>query len=104
MKINFNNREIEFKFKFRADMLFEDKRGKSFEAKSITDWVTYFWCYYIALTKDHSLTLEEFEDLLDEQPSLLYDFINWYTEYWASNMQFTSKNDENNSSTGELKN
>ena len=90
MKINFNNKEIEFKFKFRAELLFEDKRGYSFMGRSTTDWLWFFYCYYIALTDDHDLSYDECEELLDENPRIIFDFITWYSEYWANNMQFVS--------------
>jgi len=81
MKITYQNREIEIKFSFRADMLFEDAVGHSFSGQSETEWLQYFFSTLVAITKDETLKFEEFIDWVSENPTVFYDFLTWYTDY-----------------------
>jgi len=61
MKINFNNREIDLKYRFESDIKFEAMMDKSFSPQGTTDWIAYFYCTYLTLTEDYELSLEDCE-------------------------------------------
>lgn len=80
-KYNLNGQEVDIKFKFRSEILFEEVNGKSFTGETISDWLLYFYCTVIANTSDDFIKYDEFVEWLDENPDLLFEFIQWYTEY-----------------------
>lgn len=81
MIININGKEIELRFKFRSEILFEEVQSRSFEGKSISDWILYYYCTVIANTDDGFIEYEKFIEWLDENPDSIYAFIQWYTEF-----------------------
>lgn len=91
MIINYNNREITLKFSFRADMLFEDATGKTFTAQSESEWLQYMFCTLVAITKDETLKFDDFLDWISENPTVFYDFIEWYSDYQQSVMNLRKK-------------
>lgn len=91
MTINFNDREIELRFTFRADMIYENIMQKSFKAQTETEWLVYFYSTYLAITDDTDLGLDDFILKLDENPKLLYDFIQWYVDFQSNNMKLIPK-------------
>lgn len=91
MTINFNDREIELRFTFRADMIYENIMQKSFKAQTETEWIVYFYSTYLAITDDTDLGLDDFILKLDENPKLLYDFIQWYVDFQSNNMKLIPK-------------
>ena len=72
MTINFNDKEIELRFSFRADMIYENIQGKSFTAQTETEWLVYFYSTYLAITDDTDLTFDDCVKLLDEKPTVLF--------------------------------
>ncbi len=94
MTINFNDREIELRFTFRADMIYENIMQKSFKAQTETEWIVYFYSTYLAITDDTDLGLDDFILKLDESPKVLYDFIQWYVDFQSNNMKLIPKEKE----------
>lgn len=94
MTINFNDREIELRFTFRADMIYENIMQKSFKAQTETEWIVYFYSTYLAITDDTDLGLDDFILKLDESPKVLYDFIQWYVDFQNNNMKLIPKEKE----------
>ncbi len=94
MIINYNDRDITLKFSFRADMLFEDATGHSFAAASESEWLKYMFCTIVALTKDESMTFDDFLDWVSENPTVFYNFVKWYTDYQTAVMQLRQTADE----------
>lgn len=80
MKININNREIDLRFKFRAELLFEDALEHSFKGENIKEWITYMFCTVIANTEDGFISYADFMEFLDNNMDVFYEFIQWYTE------------------------
>ena len=73
-QITINNKSYQVRFSMRAIKLFEEMTGKSI--KDVTGvWDNLQYCYYTikALNEDFDMTLEQFIDLLDENPQLLID-------------------------------
>ncbi len=91
MIINYNNKEITLKFSFRSDMLFEDATGKTFTAQNESEWLQYFFCTLVAITKDETLKFDDFLDWISENPTVFYDFIEWYSDYQQSVMNLRKK-------------
>lgn len=94
MKITYKNREIEIKFSFRADMLFEDAVGHSFSGQTETEWLQYFFCTVVANTKDETLKFDEFVDWVSDNPTVFYQFLEWYTDYQKSVLELRKKSSE----------
>ena len=91
MTINYNDREITLKFSFRADMLFEDATGKTFTAQTESEWLQYMFCTIIANTKDETLKFDVFLDWVSDNPTVFYDFIEWYSDYQQSVLTLRKK-------------
>ena len=91
MVFNYKDKEITLKFSFRADMLFEDATGKTFTAQSESEWLQYLFCTIVALTKDETLKFDVFLDWISENPTVFYDFIEWYSDYQQSVMNLRKK-------------
>ena len=91
MIINYNNQEITLKFSFRSDMLFEDAVGHTFKAQNESEWLQYLFCTLVALTKDETLKFDDFLDWISENPTVFYDFIEWYSDYQQSVMNLRKK-------------
>lgn len=83
MKIKIKDAEVELKYKFRSEILFEDVMERTFQGKTVQDWVMYFYCTVVANTSDGFAGYEEFLSWLDEKPETLYEFIDWYAEQQA---------------------
>lgn len=94
MKIKFNNREIELRFDFNSDMVFETIMGKSFEQKTETEWLTYFYCTYLILTQDYELAWTDCVQMLSQQPWILWQFVKWYTTYMQNMQKLIPKPEE----------
>ena len=80
MKVNIKNHEIELRFNFKSEMLFEEIRHYSFAAQNTSDWLTMFFCSTVACGGDSTCTFDEFIEYCNEDPNRLYDFIRWYSE------------------------
>ena len=91
MIINYNNKEITLKFSFRSDMLFEDATGKTFTAQNESEWLQYFFCTLVAITKDETLKFDDFLDWISSNPTVFYDFIEWYSDYQQNVMNLRKK-------------
>ena len=72
MTINFNDREIELRFTFRADMIYENIQNKSFTAQTETEWLVYFYSTYLAITDDTDLSFDDCLLKLDNDPTVLF--------------------------------
>ena len=91
MTINYKDNEIQLKFSFRADMLFEDATGNTFTAQTESEWLQYLFCTIVALTKDEILKFDDFLDWVSENPTVFYDFIEWYSDYQQSVLNLRKK-------------
>ena len=91
MTINYFDREIEIKFSFRADLLFESATGKSFTGENESEWLQYFFCTIVALTKDDGLKFDDFLDWVSDNPTVFYDYLKWYTDYQTAVLELRQK-------------
>jgi hypothetical protein len=93
MTINYNNQSIELKFSFRADMLFESATGHSFSGSNESEWLQYMFCNIVAVTKNDGLKFDDFLEWISENPTVFYDYLEWYTEYQKSVLELRKKPD-----------
>lgn len=93
MTINYNNQSIELKFSFRADMLFESATGHSFSGSNESEWLQYMFCNIVAVTKNDGLKFDDFLEWISENPTIFYDYLEWYTEYQKSVLELRKKPD-----------
>ena len=94
MTINFNGKQIEYRFNFRADMIYENVMNKSFKGETETEWIVFFWCNYLSLTNDYDMTLDEFIDILDKDTVPLWEFISFYTKTMVNQNKLIPNEDE----------
>lgn len=78
MEITINNKQIKINFSFRADIIYENITGKSFEGKNETEWITYFFANILCKVNDFDF--DKFLDWLDDNPAELSKFISAYIE------------------------
>lgn len=103
MKLIINNREVELRFSFKSDLIFESIQNHSFKGDTETDWVVYFYSTYLALTEDLDCNLDDFIKFLDEQPENLYAFIAWYTKVMTNQMALLPKGEDDKKKVGKKK-
>ena len=81
MKINIKGEYLEIKFNFRAELIYEEATGKTFTGQNNSAWLMYFYATVIADTHDGFISFKDFIDWLSEHPELLYEFVEYYTEF-----------------------
>ena len=63
-------------------------------AKTETDWLFFFYTYYLQLTQDFELSFDDFLLLLNEKPWYLPQFVKWYTDWYDNNMKFIQEDED----------
>lgn len=91
MKINIDNQNIELRFRFRSEILFEEIAQKSFQGESVAQWILYFYCTLIANTDDGFIEYDSFVKWLDDNPDALYEFIEFYTKFQSGVLEKRQK-------------
>lgn len=94
MTIKLFDKTVELKFSFKAEMLFEQINDKTFTAQTTTEWVEYLFCCIIAQLGDGSVKYDEFLSWLDENPNVIFDFMQWYTDTMTEINRMRSKKEE----------
>lgn len=103
MIVKINDKTVELKFSFKAEMLFEQINEKTFTATSTTEWVQYLFCIIIAQAGDGSIKYEDYLEWLDKNPGELFDFMEWYTKTMTEINNMRSKKVEEVKGTGKQK-
>lgn len=95
MKIQIQGKDVELKRSLRSMIFYESLAGKPFEPKQLVDIITYFYSVVMSSERTLTITLDEFVDLLDENPQLLIDFSTWLANVFALESQIKAvKEDE----------
>ena len=94
MKINIQGKDVELKRSLRSMIFYESLAGKPFEPKQLVDIITYFYSVVMSSERTLTITLDEFVDLLDENPQLLIDFSTWLAHVFALGSQIKEVKDE----------
>lgn len=95
MKIKIQGKDVELKRSLRSMIFYESLAGKPFEPKQLVDIITYFYSVVMSSERTLTITLDEFVDLLDENPQLLIDFSTWLAKVFELESQIkAAKEDE----------
>ena len=94
MKIQIQGKYVELKRSLRSMIFYESLAGKPFEPKQLVDIITYFYSVVMSSERTLTITLDEFVDLLDENPQLLIDFSTWLAHVFALESQIKEVKDE----------
>ena len=100
MTFNINGKEYQLKYSFRALMIYENITHKSFNPKTITDMIVFFYSIILASNKGCELMFEDFMDWIDDNPESVNDFSTWLT-YVFTQQQEISPNDNKKELTEE---
>lgn len=92
-----NNIEIEYKFTFKSDLIYENIMDESFQGKTEQSWIVMFYSTYLALSNDFDMTLDEFIEKLDEKPEGLYEFIAYYSKVVTNQIALLPKDKKQDS-------
>ena len=83
MNITYKEHSYELKYSFRAMMLFENITKKSFNTKTITDFITFLYCIIFAQAKDEVIDYGEFLDWIDENHDIFNDYVKWLVDVYT---------------------
>jgi hypothetical protein len=92
MKIKIKEKEIELKYSYRALMIYENIQKQSFNPKTLSDIIVFFYSVVVSSAKDRNILFDDFMDWLDENPNVITEFSNWLQSIF--NMQATMSPDE----------
>lgn len=91
MEITIKDTTIKLKKTFRSIIAYEAATGQSFNPKTLTDSIMYFYCVIIASNQDVEIGYEEFMDWLDENPTELNEFTQWLIEQNTNERDLSAK-------------
>lgn len=92
-KIRVNKEEYKLRWRLRGLLLFENAAGGR-ELGQYAGSITLFWCMLKANNENFNLDFEEFIDALDEQPFLLDEWDNFFTEASKEQEALRSKKED----------
>lgn len=83
MQVKINDETIDLKFNFRAEIIYEQAQGETFQGKGTGDWLIYFFCQIIANTNDGFISFDDYLQWVSDLQNTVsfYEFIEYYTEY-----------------------
>lgn len=97
MKLTIHNKEVEFKWSFKIDLIFEQIQNHSFKGDNETDWIIHFYAAYLCCSNDFETDLETFISYLDEEPANFYAYIAWYSKLMTAQMSLIPKDEKQDS-------
>ena len=83
MKITYKGKDYELKYSYRAMMLFENITKKSFNTKTITDFIVFFYSIILSQAKDEVIDFNEFTDWLEDNHDVFDDFVKWLLDVYT---------------------
>lgn len=89
MIFNYEGKDYELKYSFRAMMIYENITKKSFNPKTITDIIVFFYSILVSSGKGDSFEFDNFMEILDSQPEKLTEFSEWLTNIFTMNQQLS---------------
>lgn len=76
-------RKFNLRLTNRAQIIFEEITGRSLDPKKQSDIILLYHSILLAcnqsIENEYTLTFDEFIDALDNDPTLIIDFIEWYS-------------------------
>lgn len=67
-----NIKDLKLKYSNRVILIFEQVTRKTFELKSNTDFLIFFYCVIIANNREMNLSFEQFVEMTDDPETLPY--------------------------------
>jgi len=104
MTFNINGKEYQLKYSFRALMIYENITHKSFNPKTITDMIVFFYSIILAANKGCELMFEEFMDWIDDNPESVNDFSTWLTQIFTQQQEISPVDNKKELTEEESKN
>lgn len=89
MTINIKDKEYQLKYSFRALMIYENITHKSFNPKTITDMVVFFYSIVLAANKGCELMFNDFLDWIDDNPDSVNAFSTWLTDTFTQQQEIS---------------
>ena len=81
MKVTIKETEIELRYSFRALMMYENIQKESFNPKTLSDIIVFFYCIVLSSApKNITVMFDDFMDWIDANPNILNDFSQWLME------------------------
>lgn len=80
MKITIKENEIELKYSYRALMIYENIQKQSFNPKTLTDIIVFFYAIVVSSSKGKEVLFDDFMDWIDENPTSITEFSNWLAD------------------------
>lgn len=77
MKVTIKGKEIELRQSVRALMMYENITEKTFRPDGLEEIMTLMYCIVVCVTKDYSLTFDEFLDEVDNDVTVVNEFMSW---------------------------
>lgn len=84
MKVKINEKEVELKFNFKAELIYEEIAKKSFDGQTTTAWINMFYSSIVANGGDGTVGYKDYIEWLNANPDIFYEFVAWYSETMAS--------------------
>lgn len=97
MKLTIHNKEVEFKWSFKIDLIFEQIQNHSFKGENETDWLVHMYSAYLCCSNDFETDLETFISYLDEDPANFFAYIAWYSKLMTAQMSLIPKDEKQDS-------
>ena len=101
MTITIKDKEFQLKYSFRALMIYENITKKSFNPKTVTDMVVFFYSIVLASNKGCELLFDDFLDWIDDNPDKVNDFSNWLTDVFTQQQQISPESEKAEHPKGE---
>ena len=101
MNITIKDKEYKLKYTLRALFIFEQATGKAFKLETLTDQYLLFYCMLAANNESMSLTFEDFIDALDEDPTIMIEFLK-YLKFELDKQNAFSNKSESTSTHGKI--
>lgn len=79
MILNIKNTEVVLKNTFRSIILWEHAMKKAFAPSSTYEMMVYFYAVIVS-SSDIDFTFDEFMSWIDENPTLVVEFMNWVAQ------------------------
>ena len=77
MKFNYNGKDYELHYSFRSLMVYENIAKKSFNPKTITDILIFFYSVLCTSQKGETFDFDTFMDTVDSHPEYITQFSEW---------------------------
>ena len=91
MTIEINNNKVELKQTLKSMLIFEKITEQSFDIKTISDVIIYFYSCVIASKKDIDLSFDDFIEWLDKNQNAFASFNEWLLRTAEQQQQLSGK-------------